>query len=63
MIKLTELLKDPSMSRVKFRTARPTISGNSATFTPRDLLNLPASRLFLRYCIAKSWFWNEEPSW
>ena len=63
MIKPTELLRDLSMSRVKFKTVQGTISGGSATFPQRDSANLPASRLLVRYCIAKFGLWNDELSW
>ena len=43
MIKPTELLKDLCMSRVAFRNIREPTSHNSATFTKRGLVNLPAS--------------------
>ena len=62
MIKPTELLRDLFMSRVKFENVWATISGNSATFSMRDVVNFRVQGM-VRYCIAKSWFWDEELSW
>ena len=62
MIKPTELLRDLFMSRVKFENVRGTISGNSATFPKGDVVYFRLQGM-VRYCIAKSWFWNEELSW
>ena len=61
MIKPTELLRDLFMSRVEFENVRGTISGNSATFSKRDVVNFRVQGM-VRYCIAKSWFWDEELS-
>ena len=62
MIKPTQLLRDLFMSRVEFENVRGTISGNSATFSKRDVVNFWVQGM-VRYCIAKSWFWDEELSW
>ena len=62
MIKPTELLRDLFMSQVKFENVWGTISGNSATFPKGDVVDFRVQGM-LRYCIAKSWFWNEELSW
>ena len=62
MIKPTELLWDLFMSQVKFENVRGTISGNSATFPKRDVVNFWVQGV-VRYCIAESWLWNEELSW
>ena len=55
MVKPTELLKDLSMFRIKFDNVRGKISRDSTTFHKREPANLPASKLLLGYCIAKSW--------
>ena len=62
MIKPTELLRDLFMSQVKFKNVQGTISGNSATFPKRDVVNFQVQGM-VRYCIAESWLWNEELSW
>ena len=61
MIKPTELLRDLFMYRAKLENIRGTISGNSANFTKRDVVNFRV-RGMVRYCIAESWLWNEELS-
>ena len=62
MIKPTELLRDLFMYRAKLENVWGTISGNSANFTKRDVVYFWLQGK-VRYCIAKSWFWNEELSW